>query len=506
MAGRERGVSLRRALASVLALGAIALAPPPADADLLSRILVAGEKAAAKGGAKIASGIDGLAAHVKSLPAGKTAAIGASASQEGHWTFVNRAGERLTAASPEELKRVVGMLVPEAAAGVEGRLTIIVSEDSVFKHTGVLKDLPKGSELRVAVGAEHYPLVRRFEAGVERLYVEVKPNVIVEAAERRLFDEAVWQLERPLNTADVRVIALETGGPHTLSPAPRIDPASKRALTDTVDPTKLPAAMRAVRGQTLVVTGRTVENFLYFKRGLGSEQSVFISDLMRAAEAADVNLIVLKSPSPRQPGSRNFLWQSVEVAGLEEAMKRATVSDFLNAVASGQGQLLVKAADQGGGRISLSAVPGAGLGGGSTVGGIWSDMVSEVTGKVVTSGIEAGMRSSERQKELDGRIIPGIPSMVQLTYAGLVIIGLIGIPLALTWWRRVWPAEDRAEYGNAIGYWLARGVRGIAFVLIFLPLVAVPAALGQVALQVWAVLTLPAKALRWLGARMTPAR
>lgn len=501
-------MSFRRALASMLTLGAIALASAPAqvEADILSRIIVAGEKAAARGGAKIASGIDGLAQHVKALPASKTAAIGASASQEGHWTFVNRAGEKLTAASPEEMKRVIGMLVPEAAAGVEGKLTIIVSEDSVFKHVGVLKDLPKGSELRVAVGAGHYPLVRRFEAGVERLYVEVKPNVIVEAAERRLFDEAVWQLERPLGKADVRVIALEAGGPRTLSSTPRIDPASKRALTDTVDPTQLPAAMRSVRGQTLVVTGRTVDNFLYFKRGLGAEQSVFISDLMRAAEAADVNLIVLKSPSPRQPGSRNWLWQSVEVSGLEEAMKRATVSDFLNAVASGQGQLLVKAADQGGGRVSLSAVPGAGRSGSSTVGEMWSDMVSEVTGKVVTSGIEAGMRSSERQKELDGRIIPGIPSMVQLTYAGLVIIGLIGIPLALTWWRRVWPAEDRAEYGNAVGYWLARGVRGLAFVLIFLPLVAVPAAIGQIALQVWGIVTLPARALRWIGARLSPAR
>lgn len=508
MAGTRQRVSRQRALASVLALSAVAvaLAPSPSPADILSRILVAGEKAAVKGGGKLAPGSDGLAAHVKALPADKTAAVGASASQEGHWTFVNRAGEKLTAASPDEMKRVVGMLVPEAAAGVEGRLTIIVSEDSVFKHAGVLKDLPKGAELRVAVGADHYPLMRRSEAGRERLLVEVKPNVIVEAADRKLFDETVWQLARPLNKADVRVVALEANGPQTLSSTPRIDPASKRALTDTIDPTRLPDAMRAVRGQTLVVTGRTEGEFLYFKRGLGAEQNVLIRELMRAAQAADVNLLLLKSSSPRQPGSRNLLWQSVEVAGLEEAMKRATVSDFLNAVASGRGQLLVTAVDQGGGRISLTAVPGAGRASSSAVGGIWTEMVSEVMGKVVTSGVEASMRSSERQKELDGRFIPGIPSTVQIAYIGLVVIGLIGIPLALTWWRRLWPAEERSEYDNAFGYWLARGVRGIAFALLFLPLVAVPAAIGQVALQAWGIVTLPARALRWIGARLSPAR
>ncbi len=35
----------------------------------------------------------------------------------------------------------------------------------------------------------------------------------------------------------------------------------------------------------------------------------------------------------------------------------------------------------------------------------------------------------------------------------------------------LWPAEDRAEYAGAFGYYAARGARGLAWLLVFLPIV-----------------------------------
>ena len=69
------------------------------------------------------------------------------------------------------------------------------------------------------------------------------PASFVELAERKAFEEAVWQLARPLNKANVRVLALEPGGPPRLASAPRIDPATKRAMVDAIDPASLPAAL-----------------------------------------------------------------------------------------------------------------------------------------------------------------------------------------------------------------------------------------------------------------------
>ena len=74
--------------------------------------------------------------------------------------------------------------------------------------------------------------------------------------------------------------------------------------------------MGTVRGQTVLVTGRVDGQLLYVKPSSGPEKSLLVRDLLKAAEDADVNLVVLHSAStPRQPGGRNWLWQKVEVQG-----------------------------------------------------------------------------------------------------------------------------------------------------------------------------------------------
>ena len=64
-----------------------------------------------------------MAAHVKALPDQPSGiALAAQATQEGHWRFVNKAGETFTAGTPEELKRVAAVLLPEAKADAKSTL------------------------------------------------------------------------------------------------------------------------------------------------------------------------------------------------------------------------------------------------------------------------------------------------------------------------------------------------------------------------------------------------
>ena len=178
------------------------------------------------------------------------AALAAEVSPEGHWTFANAAGERFTTASPEELKRVLPTLAADAAKP-GARLLLLVTEDTVFKQRQHFQALPmageRRTELRIAVDGKAYPLVRQGERasgqgsgqGSERHYAEVRSNLLIELTERRLFDEAVWQLAHPLKRASIRILALEPGGPEAVSPSPRLDPQTKHALTDQVAPVRL---------------------------------------------------------------------------------------------------------------------------------------------------------------------------------------------------------------------------------------------------------------------------
>ena len=167
------------------------------------------------------------------------------------------------------------------------------------------------------------------------------PTCSSTSRERALFDEALAQLERPLSRSSIRTLALEPGGPGTLSSYPRLDPDTKAALVDAIDPASLAGALSSVRGQTVLVTGRVEDNLLRFRPSSGAEQSVKLSDLTRAAADADVNLVILHAEAPRQPGGRNWLWQRIAVGGLDDALKRATLGDFLDALGAARGEFHV---------------------------------------------------------------------------------------------------------------------------------------------------------------------
>lgn len=485
---------LRGLCAAVL----IAVSAASAQANWLTKIArEAGElgTSAARHGI---SGLDRAALHLKALPkAGGGGALAAHATPEGHWKFVNRDGEIFTAGTPDELKLAVPTLLPDAAA--DAKLTLYLSEGTVFKQRAQLKDLPEGASLRIVVGKDSYPLVKRTNYGHETLNAAVRPNLIVELTDDRLFDEAIAQFERPLARSSIRTLALEPGGPATLSSSPRLEPDTKAALVDAIDPPSLPRAMSNVRGQTVLVTGRVENDLLFFQPSSGSEQTLKVLDLIDAAAASDVNLVIMHAPSPRQPGGRNWFWQKISVNGLDNALKRATLGDFLDALGASNGELQASITREGSGRVAIRAVP---AGDAEPIGGVVGDWlstaVSEVTGNVVTSAVDVHARDEARQRELDDRIVPFIPSDYQYFYLAGVITGIMGWQVTRAWWARLWPPESRGEYRGVIGYRAAQVARFLAFAIVFLPLVGMPAFIASVAMQVYGVAMLPFRFLRWI--------
>jgi hypothetical protein len=482
----------------------VLLAAGSAEANWLSKIIGAADNAGSRAVRHGAGSFDNVAAHIKALPHKPDShALAVGATPEGHWRFSNRAGETITAASPEELRRALAIVAPEAASA-NGKLALYLSEDTVFRHRALLKDLPKEATLHALVDRRAYRLVRQPAGGSERLFAEVRPNVVVELTEPKLFGEAIFQLAQPLDRARMRVIALEPGNPAAIVRHPRLDPSTGRAVPDVVDPSNLLRSMSALRGQTAVVTGRLDGDLLYFRPASGADRSLVVRDLVAAAEAADVNLVILRSQSARQPVGRNWLWQRHEVRGLGAALGRTDVSDFLDALGD---RMVVTSMPVDTLRTRLIATRAVELPGGPAPTSITDavvDVVSDLAGRIVTSGVDANVRSQERQRELDDRIVPGIPSQLQIGYVALFVFGLFGLPVARGWWARVWPAEQRTEYGSALGYWAAWVVRGGVMLFLFAPLVAVASAPVQAVkaawsalLSVWNILALLWRGLTW---------
>lgn len=479
---------------AVLAAGSVA----PSDAHWLSRIVReagdAGGSAGLKAERRGLGALDEAASHVAKLPRlARGTALAAHVTPEGHWRFVSREGDVFTAATPAEMARVRTTLAPNAAP--DDPFALYLSADSVFARRELLRDLPD-ADLHLVVGKESYPL-RRPGAGGEWV-AEVRPNVTVDLANRTLFQEAAFRLGRPLNTASIRVLALEPGGPKRLTTAPRRDPKTGAALVDQIDPALLPDALSGLKGQTALVSGRIEGNRITVRPSRGPEQALDIEALVRAAEASDVNLVLVHASAAHQPGGRNWLWQRIAVTGLDEALTRATFADFLSALGGG-GELAVQAAPGSVGRVVLSAIPTPGVT--APITNTLGPWIGDITGHVAVHAATVYARDAAHERELDARIVPGIAAWIQYLYLGAIACGVIGLAVARSWWVRVWPPEDRAEYAGRFGYWAARAARFSAFLFVFLPLAGLPALMWTGLLSIWSLITAPIRGWNWLRGR-----
>ncbi len=412
-------------------------------------------------------------------------ALAAAASAEGHWTFWNASGEAFTAATADELRRAVTSLAPQDPVGASDKtkpslplLTLHLTSDSVFRFAASLSLLPRDAELRIRAGGASFRVARSTAGGKTGLYVLVAPRLAVLAKDRPSFDEALALLERPVAARRLRLVALQPGGPTQLRSTPVMDPATQRAEIDAIEPDRLRHSLGAVNGQTVVVAGRVAGPLLYFQGDLGPERSLLVADIVAAAAEADLDLLMLRADSALQPGSRNWLWLKADIANLDLAVKRETLRDFLATIA-GEGRVLgVDVVSTTMERTALelrlvSDLPG------STAPGLTDaigDLAAGVAGRVSAVGVDAFLRSSDRERELAWRLIPGVSSQAQLAYLLALIAGLLGHRAASAWWRRLWPRELGGDYGVRAGYWSAIAIRWCVFALIFLPLSG-PAAL-----------------------------
>ena len=451
---------------------------------------VSAASAAAKDAGKVVRGgsfadIADAVRFVKNLPRGNSGhALAASVSDEGHWHLMNASGERATVSGPTELNQALKWLMQERFHQEPRLITFYISDVSLIKNPKYLDVLPAGAGLRIVSGRNDYRIIRK-GIGEQNLYsAQLRDYVDVALDDVEQFREALWQIERPFDKARLRFLSLVRGEAKTVPSVPVVGSDGMPKL-DIVDPYFLDTALRPLFGQSVVVTGNVVGDLLYFEKSGDAGLSILVSDIKRAAREFDMDLVILNTGEARQPGRRDWLWRKTGVAGLAAAFQANTMGDFLNVLGAGRDGFDLSIEHSNRSRVSLKVKArvrprglletGKNTSGGDGIGSVLTDVMASIKGDVVVSSIALDLRSSNRQKELDRRLISGVPSAIQYGYLVILGFGLLGLPAALLWWRQIWPPEKQAEYRTRAALWSAMAVRWALFGAIFLPLVALPA-------------------------------
>ena len=461
---RFTGIALALAFAGCLGVAA-------AEAHWLSEL---GEIAATAGrtGGKLAGEVSvGLESAVKiigKLPAElQKGAIAAEALEDGAWRFRNAAGDTITATSPEGIRSALTGLATDSKSA-----TFYVGETTAFNGRDALAALPSDAKVHLAVDDASFALLRQKVGGETHLYAELNDGVIVALKDRGLFDEALWQLQRPLGKSGIRVMSLDAGGPKVLGSAGKRSPEGL-PLAEAIDPAAMNTALPSISGQTIIVTGKIEGDSLLFAGVSGLAGSVPVADLLQAAERSDVNILLLDSGAAKQPGGTTWLWRERGIAHLETAMAQASLGDFISALSHGQGRLAVDADWGASGHFRLSAKPAAadapaasgehaGKSAGEHAVEFAVDLAQQLGGNVAPQATSASLNSRDTQWDLDNRLIPGIPAGLQYVIAFSWVFGLIAFYETRRWWaflqRKaagiVPPLSWPKRIGSELFYWL----------------------------------------------------
>lgn len=435
--------------------------------------------------------------ELKGAPKG---ALAAHATPEGHWQFANRDGDTFTVGTQEEMARVLPTLAPDALAEGKGKLTLYLSEDSVFANRDALQQIPGDADLFVVTDSGVFPITLAGRGSELVLAARLKPHLVTTLVDKALFEEMAFLLGRPLNKANIRTIAFEPGAGKSLSSAPKLEAGSQVPLVDRLDPAFVYEGFRAIRGQTALVTGRAEGGKLIIASPSGAETALVVDDLVEAARRNDVNLVLLQSDTSRQAGGRNWLWQKVEVDGLKAAGDSATLGDFVDGLAARRGGFKLTASGTGE-RVHISALSES-VGIAHAASNAVEDLVSHVTGELITKAVEIDARDESTEKERGARLIPWVPTYIQYPYLAGLVAGLAGLATARRWWMRLIPASRPDGPAKRAGR-LRRLPVDLAFVLLFLPAAGLPAFLVHSIVQLAEAIIAP---FRWIRRKFLLSR
>ncbi|MBI1383696.1 MAG: hypothetical protein GC150_02115 [Rhizobiales bacterium] len=460
-------------------------------------------------------GLTAVSAHLAETPRiGGVPALAAAVASDGTWRLAAPDGRTVTASGRYELRTALRWL-PLAGVGApatagdatdsepQSEIALLVAPDGLATTPGALALLPKRVAPHTLIEGRVYP-VRAGEEGPA--YVVAHGRLLLPLTSDGSTAELLWHLRRRTVTDRTRLLALDPEGAARLGVRPPWRPFVRRnadvgrpvATVEKVMPEALHGAWTRLDGQLVILAGAVRDGELLAGPKTEPDPRMRVTALVRSARAAGVELLIVDTASPTQPGSRNVVWQPIDVARLERARKEPTLGHLLTAIAyQGQGLRLERTAaidSTGGLTTGLSVEPRAGLdalldaaapdvvsGAGAVVVGVVTGLVARANGDLEARSVTAALASRARLEELRLRIVPWAPSWLQFGYLALIAMGLLAIPTATRWFHALWPPLPLSVHRSDAELVARRGGRILVFLFAFLPVVALAAVPVEVA-------------------------
>jgi len=375
--------------------------------------------------------------------------------ENGNWRIVTTTGDELQLSSLDDLSETVrkakdrqagGRLANGATIGPgqARRVQIAIRETDFFKLRKTEFAIPENGTLNlVRANGRSHPLSAVKIGSVRHLVVEIGDAAFVNSANARALDANLKFLNTSVNKGNFAIGSFDRGNKVFRSGADR----GSGTNVSLLDPDGLASSLAKLKNRTLLVSGKISPDpqtgaLTLTVKDKGKTRMIDIRAFESTAERQRVNLVIVDSRSPVQPGSTWFSKTEIEKR-FANAQASVTQEDFLRALAPRNAKILFNAGEIGGTRITMGARFSAPTESVGTISGTASDY--SAGSWLLEAGFRSGMRAvrinaenPDHTEEVNNRWIPWVSNFA-LIGGGLVLLVFVYVSITTwKWWMSLW--------------------------------------------------------------------
>lgn len=337
-----------------------------------------------------------------------------------------------------------------------GPKALLIDAFDLPKDLSAFERLPKGTPILIrSKHNEVFELTPPSDNGAG--WMVKQQQVQMSVTDTSQLKNALWYLERPLISSQPNVLQLAKS-----SDTPLAEKAYGKPGTRDVGLNQLVDALDDMKRETVVLSASLRDGVIVHKG-----ESLQIHELLVKAEKNDINLVLLDSAEPTK--STKALMKRLNE---REPDVGWTTAQFFNQFSDPKGSALDLSVHASGNSQSLvqwqsktvkTETPK------SPEGSLAEDLTAHLISHAVVRTIQIHHPDEERSSELDARIIPWLPSWLQMY---MLVSGFLGIlALATTWrtWQRLWTIRKPQKAMGWLLIIVTWPLHKLLFLLLFLP-------------------------------------
>lgn len=293
-------------------------------------------------------------------------------------------------------------------------------------------------------------------------------SVVLTVKDVTQLKSALWHMQRQVINRKAHLISLASDLHQGLKKGTDLNGHSRESVGLAV----LPEAFSKLKRETIVLVAQTEKGLIRAIEDTGQSAELRISELTKAAEQYDINLIFIDSADTQ----RSLEEISGKLPASDSADPNSTINFYnqlidpnqgtlnLSIHASGRSQSLVHSTYK-----STTAPSPKQSDHSADIHQLQQEEALKFTTGLTIRGITYYHPDEARSEELENRIIPGIPSFVQYYAILSFILGCIALTTSWRFWNAIWKPARPVSISGWLLYALIWPLHKAAFLVLYLP-------------------------------------